>query len=145
MSAEIYTYDALAKKPPTLTGNVSKDTVKEQSWVNWLFGKKPTKTISIPKSHEPVIDPSAVDLSTLLQYSSAEGHPALREFIRNFVAKVYQPGFSDWQIQLNVGATAGWNQVVNMLMERGDAILVEEFTYPGAMNAYQPLDIKAVS
>jgi aromatic amino acid aminotransferase I len=86
-----------------------------------------------------------VDLSTLLQYSSAEGHPALKEFIRNFVEKVYRPGFADWQVQLNVGATAGWSQVVAMLMERGDAILVEEFTYPGAMNAYQPLDIKPVS
>jgi aromatic amino acid aminotransferase I len=144
MSAEVFPCDALAKKPPTLTGDVSKDTIKEQSFVSWLFGKKKTKTITIPKSHD-VKDPSSVDLSTLLQYSSAEGHPALREFIRNFVAKVYQPGTSDWQIQLNVGATAGWSQVVNMLMERGDAILVEEFTYPGAMNAYQPLDIKPVS
>jgi aromatic amino acid aminotransferase I len=111
--------------------------------LSWLFGKKPTKTITIPKNPEEAKgNPNAVDLSTLLQYSSAEGHPALKEFIRNFVEKVYQPGYADWQVQVNVGASAGWNQVVNMLMERGDAILIEEFSYPGAMNSYQPLDIK---
>lgn len=126
MSAEIYAYDALAKKPPTAsTFSETSSSLKPASLLSWLLGSKPTKTVTVPKTAAALHDPKAVDLATLLQYSSAEGHPALREFIRNFVEKVYTPGYADWQIQLNVGTTAGWTQVVNMLLERGDAVLVE--------------------
>lgn len=45
--------------------------------------------------------------------------------MREFVEKVYQPGYADWQVQLTLGTTGGWAQVVNMLLERGDAVLVE--------------------
>lgn len=145
MSAEIMPPNALATKPPTLNGSDdSKDTVKDQSFFAWLFGKKPTRTVEIPKYEERTKEnPHPVDLATMLQYQTVEGHPALQEFIRNFVANVYKPGYKNWGVQLNVGASAGWNQVAEMLMERGDALLVEEFSYPGAMNSYRPMDIKS--
>lgn len=131
MSAEIYDYDALAKKPPTLqsTQDVqpSSSTLKQPSLLSWLFGQKRTKTVTIPKTVGSRPDPMSIDLASLLQYSSAEGHPALKAFIRDFVEKVYQPGFADWQIQLTVGATAAWNQIVFTFIERGDAILVVSF------------------
>lgn len=163
LSAEVYPYDKLAKTPPTL--NVSHDlvsssdvtlqslttgqpqtTVKPQGFFSWLFGKKPNIEISVAKqpSASNPRDPLDINLSTLLQYSSAEGHPALQAFIREFTEKVYQPAYADWQVLVHVGATAGWNQVVNLLMERGDALLVEEWTYPGATGPYVPLDVQQV-
>ncbi len=81
-----------------------------------------------------------VDLQHLLQYSGAQGHPALQAFIKEFVKKIYQPAYADWDTLLDIGSTDGWSKVVGLLLERDDAILVEEWTYPGATNAYLPLN-----
>lgn len=89
-------------------------------------------------------DPMTVDLEHLLQYSGAQGHPALQAFIKEFVTKIYQPAYADWDTLLDIGSTDGWSKVVGLLLERDDAILVEEWTYPGASNAYLPLNCPQV-
>lgn len=44
-----------------------------------------------------------------------------------------------------MGATDGWSKVVQLLLERDDAILVEEWTYPGAEGAFIPLGVEMIS
>lgn len=149
MSAEVYTPDALSITPATASAATSEahdaqTMVKKPSFLSWLFGKKNTETISIPKAPSSS-SPLDINLNTLLQYSSAQGHPALQQFIREFVSKVYQPGFADWEVLLHVGSTMAWNHVVFMLLEPGDGVLYEEWSYPGAMNTADPLGTHKVS
>ncbi|KAJ9112336.1 hypothetical protein QFC19_000756 [Naganishia cerealis] len=150
MSAEVYTPDALSITPATAANRSPSEAhdaasmVKKPTFLSWLFGKKNTETITIPKPPSSS-SPLDINLTTLLQYSSAQGHPALQAFIREFVAKVYQPGFGDWEVLLNIGSTMAWNHVVFMLLEPGDGVLYEEWSYPGAMNTADPLGTHKVS
>ncbi|GHJ84349.1 hypothetical protein NliqN6_0751 [Naganishia liquefaciens] len=149
LSAEVYTQDALSITPATAQAGSpdaqdAQTMIKKPSFLSWLFGKKNTETITISKPPSSS-SPLDINLNTLLQYSSAQGHPALQAFIREFVSKVYQPAFADWDVLLNVGSTMAWSHVVFMLLEPGDGVLYEEWSYPGAMNTASPLPTHKVS
>ena len=120
----------------------------KKSLFSWLFPTATTKPatteFSIPK-YAHSADPTTIQLSTSLQYQQATGPPALPLFLRNYVEKVYKPAYADWDVLVNVGATDGWNKVVGLLCEMGDAILVEEWTYPGAMNSVNPLETEKIA
>jgi aromatic amino acid aminotransferase I len=110
----------------------------EKNILSWLFSaKKRLLNITVPKYVENA-QPTTLQLATSLQYQAATGPPALPLFLRKYVETVYKPAYADWDVLLNVGNTDGWNKIVNMLMEKGDAILVEEWTYPNAANALLP-------
>jgi len=66
-------------------------------------------------------------------------------FLREYVNKMYKPGYADWDVLINVGNTDGWAKIVGMLVERGDAILVEEWTYPSAINTFMPYETETVA
>lgn len=149
ISAEVYTQDALSitpatAQPGTADAQDAQTMIKKPSFLSWLFGKKNTETITISKPPSSS-SPLDINLNTLLQYSSAQGHPALQAFIREFVSKVYQPAFADWDVLLNIGSTMAWSHVVFMLLEPGDGVLYEEWSYPGAMNTASPLPTHKVS
>jgi aromatic amino acid aminotransferase I len=65
-------------------------------------------------------------------------------FLREYVEKVYKPAYADWDVLLTCGATDAWGKIVNLLMEKGDAVLVEEWTYPAALNTFLPLETELV-
>jgi aromatic amino acid aminotransferase I len=44
------------------------------------------------------MDPMALQLSTSLQYAAGTGHPLLAQFLREFVQKVYRPGYADFEV-----------------------------------------------
>jgi aromatic amino acid aminotransferase I len=111
--------------------------------MEWLFGGNITFTI--PKYAENPKDPLAIQLATSLQYSQATGPPAFPKFLRQYVETVLKPGFADWDVLLDDGATDGFGKVCHMLLELGDTVLVEEWTYPGAINTYAPFETNVVA
>lgn len=141
MSAEILPYDHLPLDNPRVPAK------PKTSLLSWLFGSssgQSAPTITVPKYAKNPKDPYAVQLATSLQYQLATGPPAFPKFLREYVKTVYKPGYADWDVLLDDGATDGFNKVCNLLVEVGDTILVEEWTYPGAANAYLPYDTTIV-
>lgn len=139
ISANVLTVDHQPLNPPR------KPAAPKKSILSWLFPSLvQTQPISIPKYVQNPT-PTSIQLSTSLQYQAATGPPALPLFLREYVQKVYNPAYADWDVLLNVGATDGWAKICGMLLERGDAILVEEWTYPGAENAFLPLECEMVA
>jgi len=53
------------------------------------------------------------------------------------------PGYEDYEILINNGATDGWSKVIDLLTESGDYILVEEHTFPSAQAVWVPKGCKA--
>ncbi len=150
ISAEVQPFNAYATVPPTAAANVASAKTSLSSsggLFSWLFPKaKKTDSITVPKyTPDGKPDPMKVTLSTLLQYSGAQGHPALQKFIKEFVARVYQPGYDDWACQMHVGSTSGWDKVVGLLLERDEPVLVEEWTYPGAQNVIRPMNCPQIA
>ncbi len=45
---------------------------------------------------------------------------------------IHNPPYADWQCCLDSGSTYGWDTVLRMLTERGDYILLEEYTFSSA-------------
>ena len=110
-----------------------------------------TSTITVPKYPADI----PINLSVLLQYGLVTGLPALSlisctseliidKFLLEFVEKVYTPGFKDYEILLSCGNTDALYKIFNMLLDAGDFVLVEEFTYPSALEAMYPLQIQTV-
>ncbi|WWC69406.1 uncharacterized protein I206_103345 [Kwoniella pini CBS 10737] len=139
LSATILAPDAFPLDPPRVPKK------EKSSLLSWLFSApKPTLNISIPKWAPKPVDPTTIQLSTSLQYQAATGPPALPLFLREYVSKIYKPAYADWDVLINNGNTDGWNKIVQLLFEKGDTVLVEEWTYPSAVNAFLPYDIQSV-
>lgn len=138
LSANILPHDHLPLDPPRVPSKPKK------SLLSWLLGGS-NVNFTIPKYADDPKDPMAIQLATSLQYQAATGPPAFPKFLRRYVETIFRPAYADWDVLLDVGATDGFGKVFNMLLELGDSILVEEWSYPGAMNAYEPFEVNVVA
>lgn len=118
----------------------------QTSWFWRLFGSGPQKNVETShiSVHKYPADRTTVNLATALQYGTATGLPALQEFLRDFVRKVYRPAYDDWTVLAMTGNTDGWSRVAVTLMNSGDGFLTEEWTYPSAMASARPYGIRSV-
>lgn len=70
----------------------------------------------------------------VLQYGSTEGYGPLREFVANWMAprmgRVTEPG----ELLITSGSQQGMDLLCAALIDPGDAIIVEDPTYPGAIH-----------
>ncbi|PVF95527.1 PLP-dependent transferase [Serendipita vermifera] len=116
------------------------------SWFWNLFSGSSTKHmghIAVPKYvSDPIKD---VNLATALQYGMATGLPPLQVFTKEYTARFYKPGFSDFTTLVHTGNTDGWSRVVYSLLNPGDSLLVEEWTYPSALAAALPIGVHTVA
>lgn len=87
--------------------------------------KKLSKII-IPRESD---DPKVIDLKQGLQYSEIEGIPQLRKFTQDFTKRVNNPAYKEWSTIITGGAGDGLNKAVDALLDEGDVILIEEFTF----------------
>ncbi|KAG8818184.1 hypothetical protein FRC17_010913, partial [Serendipita sp. 399] len=116
------------------------------SWLWNLFSspaKQRTTKITVPKYvSDPVND---VNLATTLQYSMARGILPLQEFLKDYSTRFYKPGFSDFTTLVHTGNTDAWSRVVYSLLNPGDSLLVEEWTYPSALSSALPIGVHMVA
>jgi DNA-binding transcriptional MocR family regulator len=98
-----------------------------------------------------------IDLTTALQYGTAQGYPPLYSFLRQFTLQNLQPNipYKDGaEIILTVGSTDGFGKTIealsNVWSEERDwirerpGILCEEFAYMNALQAARPRGIQVV-
>lgn len=57
---------------------------------------------------------------------------------------MHRPQYQDWDVVLTTGNTDAFAKAVSLLCNRGDKILVEEWTYPTALEMMTPLGIDHV-
>ncbi|KIM77125.1 hypothetical protein PILCRDRAFT_627766 [Piloderma croceum F 1598] len=84
------------------------------------------------------------NLTTALQYGPVTGLPQLIEFQTNLSAKVFQPAYDNFTTLIHTGNTDGWNRCVMALLNKGEGILVGEWTYPAALATATPLGVSPV-
>lgn len=83
----------------------------------------------------------AWDLGTALNYGHSAGSPQVLRFITEHVELVHNPPYVDWATSLSCGNTHALDIALRMLCERGDWLLVEEYTYPGTLEMVKPMGI----
>lgn len=98
-------------------------------------------TLAIPKTAP---SKGALSLDATMQYANSMGLPELREWLHAFTRDVLSPAYANFEILLHEGNTAAWAKVCRLLLDRGDYVLLEEFSFPSAMGPWVPEGCKGV-
>lgn len=94
----------------------------------FAFDKK-IKAVSHCESKE-----DGIDLKEALQYGSTEGLKALRTFTKDFIQRVINPAATAWDTALTTGGADGVGKCFDVLVNPGDSVLFEEFTFNPLLN-----------
>ncbi|KAJ1978394.1 hypothetical protein H4R35_001925 [Dimargaris xerosporica] len=90
-----------------------------------------------PESGTAVMPGSSTCLLSSLQYCSTEGLQPFHKCIKQHVAMMHAPPYQDWEVMGTVGNTDAIDKALGLLTEKGDTLLLEEWTYPAAVDAAQ--------
>lgn len=78
-------------------------------------------------------DPHMIELARSLQYGRTEGQPELVEYFKEHTRLVHNPPYQDWNLISSVGNTQSWDATLRTFVTRGDAILVEDYSFSSAL------------
>ena len=77
---------------------------------------------------------ATLDVRTALQYSDSIGLAPLRDQIHQFVERVVRPAYNGWDVITTLGGSDGILKTFDLLVDPGDVILFEEFTFTPVLN-----------
>lgn len=84
-----------------------------------------------------------VELARSLQYGYTEGHTELVAFLKKHTEIVHKVPYSSWGLVTTTGNTQGWDAVLRTFLNRGETILVDEYSFSSSLEACNGLGIKA--
>ncbi|CAI5756806.1 unnamed protein product [Candida verbasci] len=85
-----------------------------------------------------------VELARSLQYGYTEGAPELMNFIREHTDMIHKVPYDNWDIIISVGNTESWDSSLRTFCNRGDSILVEEYSFSSALETANGQGINCV-
>ncbi|KAF2090889.1 aromatic amino acid aminotransferase [Saccharata proteae CBS 121410] len=111
----------------------------------------PSSHVEVPHDSKAPDVLRKIDLSTALQYGTAQGYPPLYQFVRQFTTQHLHPHIpykGGAEIILTCGSTDGFSKVLQALndewvegrdpLEEKEALLCEEFCYMNAVQTATP-------
>jgi DNA-binding transcriptional MocR family regulator len=117
----------------------------------------PASHITVPKINSEANPLKKIDLSTALQYGTADGYPPLRSFVRQFTRNHLHPTvpyLNGPEVILTSGSTDGFSKAVELIVEpwRDDkdpvetrpAMLCEVFVYMNGPATVKPKGVRLV-
>ncbi|KAJ9223575.1 hypothetical protein DTO271D3_5883 [Paecilomyces variotii] len=111
------------------------------------FSEEETQTtgsIAHAGKHDVREGKSVYDLEVALNYGQAIGSGPMLRFVTEHTEIVHNPPYADWQCCMTAGSTASWDAALRIFCEKGDYILMEEYTFSSALETALPHGIKAV-
>ncbi|KAJ5776621.1 uncharacterized protein N7511_001632 [Penicillium nucicola] len=130
-SPEYFPFEHFDMKVPTAPG-FSPEATRESG------------TVLHAGKHDIKEGSSTYDLEIALNYGQATGAAPLLRFVTEHTELIHRPPYSDWQCTLTAGSTYAWDTTLRLLCERGDYIIMEEYTFASAAETAFPLGLKAV-
>lgn len=86
-------------------------------------------TAPLPSTNLLIDDPTA--MTNMQQYNlDFYGHAKLRAWLRSLIYRMQSPARDDLQVLLTAGCSIALDSIFRMLLDDGDAILVEESMFP---------------
>ncbi|RKP38429.1 pyridoxal phosphate-dependent transferase [Dimargaris cristalligena] len=105
---------------------------------------RPLTSMSIP--FLPSADSDAINktiaLTHSLQYGTTRGIPAYQAFVRQHTQEIHAPPYADWDVIGTVGNTDALSKAIGLIGSPGDTMLVDEWTYPAAVDTAQSHDVR---
>jgi 2-aminoadipate transaminase len=138
---------SLARRASRLCGSVLREilSVTQQPDVISLAGGLPSPECFPVDALRAAFDQVLrVNGAAALQYSTTEGHDPLREWIARYESARGAPTSAD-EVLIVSGSQQALDLVCKVLVDPGDAVLVEAPTYPGALQAFTQCAARSVA
>ncbi|KAK2749227.1 Aromatic/aminoadipate aminotransferase 1 [Myotisia sp. PD_48] len=110
-------------------------TIKSRSPAQFSDRTTEPELVLSSTKHDIQDGTSEFDLDIALNYGQSVGYAALLRYVTEHVEIVHNPPYSDWSVELSPGSTSGWDFALRMLVERGDYVLVEEYSFCAALES----------
>lgn len=107
---------------------------------HWTDGE--TQMLHIEKHGDT--STSAMDLARALQYSQGTGQAELLAFAREHTEMIHHPPYEDWGVMMDAGNTNAIDTCLRMFLNRGDTLLIEEYSFPSVLECARPQGIHPV-
>ncbi|CAR23376.1 PLP-dependent aminotransferase family protein [Lachancea thermotolerans CBS 6340] len=90
---------------------------------------------TIMKEHEDLVFENDVPLARALQYGNSRGQKELLAFLKEHVSLFHRILYKDWDIITTTGSTQGWDASLRIFCNKGDTVLLEDYTYSSSVEA----------
>ncbi|KAJ1665171.1 hypothetical protein IW140_003556 [Coemansia sp. RSA 1813] len=87
---------------------------------------------------------STESLDELLQYGAGCGIDSYCSFLKKYTQIVHSPKYADWGVIASCGNTDAIGKAVSLFCEAGDSLLVEKWTFPGALSSLVAAKVQPV-
>ncbi|KAJ2547905.1 hypothetical protein EV175_005034, partial [Coemansia sp. RSA 1933] len=87
---------------------------------------------------------STESLDELLQYGAGCGIDSYCSFLETYTQTVHNPRYADWGVIASCGNTDAIGKAVSLFCEAGDSLLVEKWTFPGALSSLVAAKVQPV-
>ncbi|OWB84862.1 aromatic-amino-acid protein [[Candida] boidinii] len=111
-------------------------------------GKDPKDSLAttIYKNQFSTGDAAAdIELNRALQYSDSAGFSELVDFIKEHNKIVHHIPHGDWNVILTAGSTQSIDSTIRTFCDRGDYVILEEYSYPTSMENLKSMGLKFLS
>ncbi|KAJ2362070.1 hypothetical protein H4S01_004963 [Coemansia sp. RSA 2610] len=90
----------------------------------------------------PAASNSIESLSKFLQYGNGRGVPSYSRFAQEHTERVHSPPYADWDVVVSLGNTDAFVKALMLFCDRGDTLIVDEWTYPAIIGTVVPMGIR---
>lgn len=87
---------------------------------------------------------SAYDLALAMNYGYSAGSPQALRFVTEHVELTHDPPYEDWDCCVSCGTTSAIDIAFRILCDPEDTVLVEKYSYPGAMASAKAKGLKTL-
>ncbi|KAJ2355935.1 hypothetical protein GGF43_002385 [Coemansia sp. RSA 2618] len=81
-------------------------------------------------------------MSQFLQYGNGRGVSSYSKFTREHTERVHAPKYADWDVVVSLGNTDAFVKALMLFCERGDTLIVDEWTYPAIIGTVVPMGVR---
>lgn len=90
---------------------------------------------TIMKNPEDLLFRDDIPLARALQYGNSRGQKELVSFLKEHTSIFHSIPYNDWDIITTAGSTQAWDASLRIFCNKGDTVLLEEFTYSSSVEA----------
>ena len=137
VSAMTYTFsDKVAGMKPSAIREIFK-SLSDKSIISFAAGNPSPLSFPIEQMRIVANEIFESDAVNAFQYGITEGYPPLREHVAARLSKKFSIGGADDEVIITTGGQQGIDLTAKVLCNRGDAVICEDPTFIGALNAFR--------
>lgn len=119
-------------------------SLSDPNVISFAAGNPSPLSFPVEKMHAVADDIFKNEASVAFQYGITEGYPKLREQIKSRLYEKFNVGGEDDDVIITTGGQQGIDLCTKVLCNEGDAVICENPSFIGALNAFRSYNTKLV-